>query len=69
MIGERPNKKNIESFNLKRKVNLLRLWRGKECFAFNTRKIIIFLPSFNQTWSQNFIVTKVKFDSKSNIWS
>ena len=28
-IGERPNKKNIESLNLTRKVNLLRLWRGK----------------------------------------
>ena len=28
MIGERPNKKNIESLNLTRKVNLLRLRRG-----------------------------------------
>ena len=28
-IGERPNKKNIESLDLTRKVNLLRLWRGK----------------------------------------
>ena len=28
-IGERPNNKNIESLNLTRKVNLLRLWRGK----------------------------------------
>ena len=27
-IGERPNKKNIESLNLTRKENLLRLWRG-----------------------------------------
>ena len=27
-IGERPNKKNIESLNLTRKVNLLRLRRG-----------------------------------------
>ena len=25
-IGERPNKKNIESLDLIRKVNLLRLW-------------------------------------------
>ena len=29
MIEERPNKKNIESLNL-RKVNILRLKRGKE---------------------------------------
>ena len=28
MIGERPNKKNIESLNLTQKVNLLSLWRG-----------------------------------------
>ena len=28
-IGETPNKKNIESLNFTRKVNLLRLWRGK----------------------------------------
>ena len=28
-IGERPNKKNIESLYLTRKVYLLRLWRGK----------------------------------------
>ena len=28
-IGERPYKKNIESLNLTRKVNLLRLLRGK----------------------------------------
>ena len=27
-IGERPNKKDIESFNLTRKVNILRLSRG-----------------------------------------
>ena len=27
-IGERPNKKNVESLNLTRKVNILRLWRG-----------------------------------------
>ena len=27
-IGERPNKKNIESLNLTRKVNILRLLRG-----------------------------------------
>ena len=29
MIGERPNKKNIESLDLTQKVTLLRLWRGK----------------------------------------
>ena len=28
-IGERPNKNNIESLNLTRKVNILRLSRGK----------------------------------------
>ena len=28
-IGERPNKKNIESLDLTRKINLLRLLRGK----------------------------------------
>ena len=28
-IGKRPNKENIASLDLKRKVNLLRLWRGK----------------------------------------
>ena len=28
-IGERPNKKNIESLNLTRKVKFLMLWRGK----------------------------------------
>ena len=28
-IGEWPNKKNIESLNLTRKVNIFRLWRGK----------------------------------------
>ena len=28
-IGERPNKKNIKSLNLTRKVNILRLWREK----------------------------------------
>ena len=28
-IGGRPNKKNIESLDLTRKVNFLRLWRGK----------------------------------------
>ena len=28
-IGERPNKKNIESLNLKQKVNILGLWLGK----------------------------------------
>ena len=28
-IGERPNKKNIESLDLKRKINLLRLSHGK----------------------------------------
>ena len=27
-IGERPNKKNIESLDLTLKVNLLRLWHG-----------------------------------------
>ena len=27
-IGERPNMKNIESFNLTQKVNILSLWRG-----------------------------------------
>ena len=32
MIGERPNKKNIESFNLTQKVNIFRLWRGKVFF-------------------------------------
>ena len=31
-IGERPNKKNIESLNLTRKVDLLRLGRGKLFF-------------------------------------
>ena len=39
MTGERPNKslpikKNIESLNLTRKVNLLRLWRGKVDLVF-----------------------------------
>ena len=29
LIGDRPNKKNIELLNLTRKVNILRLWRGK----------------------------------------
>ena len=29
MIGERPNKKNIESLNFTGKVNLSRLSRGK----------------------------------------
>ena len=28
-IGDRPNKKNIESLNLTRKVNILRLLRAK----------------------------------------
>ena len=28
MIGERPNNRNIESLDLKQKVNLLRLWRA-----------------------------------------
>ena len=28
MIGERPNKKNIESLNLTQKVNILRHWCG-----------------------------------------
>ena len=28
-LGERPNKKNIQSFDLTRKVNLLGLWRVK----------------------------------------
>ena len=37
MIGERPNKKNIESFDYTQKVNLLRLWRGKYFFF---RKIL-----------------------------
>ena len=30
MIGERPNKKNIDSLNVTRNVNILRLWRGNE---------------------------------------
>ena len=29
MIGERSNKKNIESLDLTQKVNFLRLWGGK----------------------------------------
>ena len=32
MIGERPNKENIESLDLTQKVIILRLW----CDAFNT---------------------------------
>ena len=31
-IGEIPNKKNIESLDLTRKVNILRLLRGKKNF-------------------------------------
>ena len=34
-IGERPNKKNIESLNLTRKLNLLRLWRGNDIYNIN----------------------------------
>ena len=33
--GERPNKKNIESLNLTKKVNLLRLRHGKIYFLGN----------------------------------
>ena len=28
-MGERPNKKNIESLDLTQKVNILKLWHGK----------------------------------------
>ena len=35
-IGERPNKKNIESLDLAQKVNLLKLWRGKKHIYVDT---------------------------------
>ena len=42
-IGERPNKKNIESLYLTWKINILRLWREKG-FSVN---ILIFYVSNN----------------------
>ena len=37
MIGEWPNKKNIESLNLTQKVNIFRLWRGKSFYRLSTK--------------------------------
>ena len=39
-IGERPNKKNIESRDLIRKVNLLRLWREKIIIFYSRRALL-----------------------------
>ena len=33
-IGKRPKKKNIETFNLTRKLNFLMLWRGKKSYPY-----------------------------------
>ena len=51
-IGEWPNRKNIESLNLTRKVNILRLWLGKEYWVtwFDTK-----IKSFKAlTWKLAF---------------
>ena len=43
MIGERPNKANIESLDFKRKVKLLSLWCGN---IFVTTKYISFVLEY-----------------------
>ena len=40
-LGERPNKKNIESLNWTRKVNILRLWRGNYLICFSATNFIL----------------------------
>ena len=55
-IGERPNKKNIESLNFAQKVNLLRLWREKKTFVGAFEKTQKHAYTFiNNLW--NFVKT------------
>ena len=50
MIGERPNKKNIELSILTRKVNLLRLWRGNIFFGNIAIKMADILVTPTRFW-------------------
>ena len=60
-IGERPNKKNIESLNLTRKVNLLRLWRGK--YYTDNNKLLCFMTEI-RTIFQIYAILKNKIFNK-----
>ena len=57
-IGVRPNKKNIESLNLTRKKNLLRLWCGKNLFG-TWMYVFVFVGSsfYLCTVGENIIAT------------
>ena len=67
MIGEWPNKKNIESLNLTQKVNIFRLWCGKifnRCvlpLMFDPRlpNISNILYRFLKVMTQNPILKKI----------
>jgi hypothetical protein len=48
MIGERPNKKNIESLDLTRKVNLLRLCRVNVVFKVMRSECVCSVVSAKQ---------------------
>ena len=51
-IGERPNKKYIESLNLTRKANLLRLWRGNTIILQGNISLYVFMYSLMKTKSE-----------------
>ena len=63
-VGEWPNKKNIESINLTRKVNIFRLWRGKALrhkFVKNFRLFSLYAMQWK-------ITTIVIWSLKNNPW-
>ena len=75
-IGERPNKKNIESLDLTRKGNLLWLWRGKVLFnqyqrvarLYNLVKCTLDMSNIDRQLIRSFWLHKIELKKGSRVY-